>query len=200
MNKSRARNATQRTAKKPTQKISGKQKRTKLQSRRTLKRKAAEAEKAAKELARIQKNRREHEKLIAEKRREGVDVDHEQLRPNNSYSGYSPSFVSRGYYVDIPFVCKFCGGNFVFTGKWQKWWYETVKAKLWSRFNRCEACQLKLKAAKEAKKKDEAQRAAKNRIRKLSAAGKLTPELERQLLKSAVPPKEIATTQRRKRK
>jgi hypothetical protein len=185
MKRGRAKNSTPRMAKDAAPAKSGKQKKSELNAKREAKRKKVDDAMAAKELARIQKNRREYENLIAEKRSVGVDVDHAQLRPNNSYSGRSPSFVSRGYYIDIPFVCKFCGGDFVFTGKWQKWWYETVKANLWSRFNRCEECQLKLNAAKEAKQQEDARRAAKNKIQKLRAAGKLTPALEKELLAAA---------------
>lgn len=181
MNQKRVRKSMPRAGKKASTAKSGKQKRLDLDSKRETKRK----ERAAQELARLREERREQDKLIAQKRREGVNVDPEKLRPNTSYSRESPAFVSRGYYVDRPFICKFCGGNFIFTGKLQKWWYETVKAKLWSSFNRCEACQLKLNAAKEAKQQEDARRAAKNKIRKLRAAGKLTPKLEKELLAAA---------------
>ncbi len=178
-------NSSPRMAKDTMPVKSGKQKKAELEAKRTRKRKEAEAEKAAKENARQEASERARQKIFAQKRREGVDVEIEKLAPNKSYSRNSPAFVSRGYYVDIPFVCKFCGGNFVFTGKWQKWWYETVRANLWSRFNRCEACQLKRNATKEAKQQEDARRAAKNKIQKLRAAGKLTPSLEKELLAAA---------------
>lgn len=177
MKRSQSKNSGARRAEKAAPKLSGKQKRTKLEEKRAAKKREVADEKERKKAV-------EREKILAAKRREGVLVEFDQLAPNNSYSGW-PAFASRGYYIDIPFVCRYCGGDFVFTAKWQKWWYETVKARVWSRFNRCEACQLKLKAAKEAKKQEDARRTAKNKIRKLRAAGKLTPALEKGLLAAA---------------
>ena len=93
-----------------------------------------------------------------------------------------PGFMRRGYYVDIPFVCKFCGAKVVFTPKWQKWWYETVQADVWTRFDRCEPCQLRLKAVRATYNAVVADRTAKNKIKKLRAAGKLTSKIEAEIL------------------
>lgn len=188
MNQKRVRNSTHQGAKKPVKVTSGKQKKSTLDAKREAKRDKAEKEKAAQEHAQQLVKDRAHRKILAEKRREGVDVEFEKLKPisrDRAYWDGTPAFMDRGYYVDIPFVCKFCGADVIFTPEWQKWWYETVKADVWTRFDRCEACQLKLNAAKEAKQQEDARRAAKNKIRKLRAAGKLTPKLEKELLAAA---------------
>lgn len=188
MNQNRARNVTHRAAKKPLKAKSGKQKKSELDSKRETKRVKEEKAKADQVRAQKEMDGRAHKKVLAEKRREGVDVEFEKLKPMTAFRIYehgTPSFMHRGYYVDIPFVCKFCGENVVFTPKWQNWWYETVKADVWTRFDRCEACQLKLNSVKEAKQQEDARRAAKNKIQKLRAAGKLTPALEKELLAAA---------------
>lgn len=184
MNQKRTRNSAHRAAKQPQSTKSGKQKKSVLDSKRETKRIKAEKAKLDKERARRELKDKAQEKLIAQKRREGADVEFKKLKPMSDDRAFwhgIPAFMQRGYYVDIPFVCKFCGGDFVFTPKWQKWWYETVQADVWTRFDRCEGCQLKRNAAKEAKKLDDARRAAKNKIQKLRAAGKLTPELKEEL-------------------
>ncbi|HEY7911517.1 MAG TPA: zinc-ribbon domain containing protein [Blastocatellia bacterium] len=60
------------------------------------------------------------------------------LAPYNSYG--VPSFVERGYYIDIPFRCAACGKDEVWTGWQQKWWYEVAKGYVYSTANRCRKC------------------------------------------------------------
>ncbi len=70
-----------------------------------------------------------------------VPVNEELLAPNNSYG--APAFVTRGYYVDIPFRCVDCGKEEVWTGSQQKWWYEVAKGFAYSTAIRCRACRRK---------------------------------------------------------
>ena len=67
-----------------------------------------------------------------------VPVNEELLAPNNSYG--VPAFVTRGYYVDIPFRCVDCGKEESWTGSQQKWWYEVAKGFAYSTAVRCRAC------------------------------------------------------------
>src|SRR6266576_2774653 len=70
-----------------------------------------------------------------------VPVNEELLAPNNSYG--APAFVTRGYYVDIPFRCVDCGKEEMWTGSQQKWWYEVAKGFAYSTAIRCRACRRK---------------------------------------------------------
>jgi hypothetical protein len=72
-----------------------------------------------------------------------VDVTPAALAPYNSYG--SPLFVTRGYYVDVPFRCADCGVDAVFTAAQQKWWYELAKGQVYSTAKRCQACRRKRK-------------------------------------------------------
>lgn len=60
----------------------------------------------------------------------GVGVDPGALASSNSYS--QPDFVLRGYYVDLPFTCRECGVEQVWTAARQKWWYEVTKGDVFS--------------------------------------------------------------------
>lgn len=71
----------------------------------------------------------------------GVGVDETALAPDGSYG--VPEFVSRGYYVDLPFACKDCGKAEVWTASQQKWWYEVVKGGVWTTARRCRRCRRK---------------------------------------------------------
>jgi putative zinc ribbon protein len=70
-----------------------------------------------------------------------IPVNENLLAPNNSYG--APEFVSRGYYVDIPFCCVACGKQEVWTGSQQKWWYEVAKGFVYSTAVRCRPCRRK---------------------------------------------------------
>jgi len=74
----------------------------------------------------------------------GVLVNVAALAPNNSYG--VPEFVRRGYYVDLPFRCKTCGKEGVWTATRQKWWYEVAKGFVYSTATLCHACRRKEQA------------------------------------------------------
>ena len=73
-------------------------------------------------------------------------VNESALAPNNSYG--APKFVYRGYYVDIPFKCRECGKDEVWTAQQQKWWYEVAKGFAYSTAVCCRACRRKEQARK----------------------------------------------------
>jgi hypothetical protein len=74
----------------------------------------------------------------------GVLVNAAALAPNNSYG--APGFVHRGYYVDVPFRCKDCGKDEIWTATQQKWWYEVAKGFIYSTAIRCRTCRRKVQA------------------------------------------------------
>jgi putative zinc ribbon protein len=71
----------------------------------------------------------------------GVLVNPAALAPNKSYG--APAFVYRGYYVDVPFRCKDCGKDEIWTATQQKWWYEVAKGFAYSTATRCRPCRRK---------------------------------------------------------
>ena len=70
-----------------------------------------------------------------------IPVNEALLAPNNSYG--VADFVTRGFYVDMPFRCVDCGKEEVWTGSQQKWWYEVAKGFMYSSAIRCRACRRK---------------------------------------------------------
>ena len=78
--------------------------------------------------------------------RRNVAVNESALKPANSYG--APQFVSRGYYEDVPFRCKICGKDEIWTAMQQKWWYEVAKGFIYSTAVRCRACRRKEQARK----------------------------------------------------
>ena len=79
-----------------------------------------------------------------EREARGVLVNAAALAPNNSYG--AAAFVYRGYYVDVPFRCKDCGKDEIWTATQQKWWYEVAKGFAYSAATRCRACRHKEQA------------------------------------------------------
>ena len=75
---------------------SGKQRRIELRAKRHARREKATLEQE-------QRRRAQQERCAAR----GVAVNRNKLAPDGSYD--IPAFVSRGYYVDQPFVCEGCG-------------------------------------------------------------------------------------------
>ena len=57
-----------------------------------------------------------------------VLVNPDNLGPNKSYG--SPTYVERGYCVDMPFSCNACGKAQAWSATQQKWWYEVAKGDL----------------------------------------------------------------------
>lgn len=72
-----------------------------------------------------------------------VLVKSEKLNPDNPYAWGTPEFITRGYYVPRPFVCKSCGIAQVWTETQQKWWYEVAKGQVYSTAVRCRQCRAK---------------------------------------------------------
>ncbi len=100
------------------------------------------------ELRELRKRRKEKHKtkLITIKKRqdrEKIPLDAvlcvpNLLAPNNSYD--VPSFVDRGYYIDIPFECVDCQKQEIWLAARQKWWYEVAKGDVYSQARRCNPC------------------------------------------------------------
>ncbi|MDX2219171.1 MAG: zinc-ribbon domain containing protein [Burkholderiales bacterium] len=67
-----------------------------------------------------------------------TQVNASLLRPTNSYG--TPDFVERGHYLDMPFRCKDCGKEEIWTATQQKWWYEQAQGDVWTVATRCRPC------------------------------------------------------------
>jgi len=93
---------------------------------------------AAKEAARAREELRSRARALRDLAQKHILVNPENLAPDNSYS--SPDFVTRGYYLDMPFVCKSCGAHQVWTEAQQKWWYESAKGNVWTIAIHCRPC------------------------------------------------------------
>lgn len=142
---------------------SGKEKRQALKARRTVKRDAARAERQA-ELA-----RRRRQRLLDEVDVNAVAVDAEKLAGYQSYS--VPLYVTRGFYVPIPFTCKDCGKAEVWTPRQQKWWYEEAKGEPFSSAVRCRPCRRRLRDRKTAQKRASEVGRARKQAKASGAAG-----------------------------
>jgi Probable zinc-ribbon domain len=79
-------------------------------------------------------------------------VNEESLAPYKSYG--APAFVMRGYYEDVPFRCRGCGRDEIWTATQQKWWYEVAKGYVYSTAKWCRPC----------RKKEQARRAEARRV------------------------------------
>lgn len=77
----------------------------------------------------------------------GPPVNEASLAPYNSYG--VPDFVQRGFYVDMPFQCKDCRKEELWTGTQQKWWYEVAKGAVYSGPRRCSPCRRKERERRE---------------------------------------------------
>ena len=80
-----------------------------------------------------------------------VLVNASNLLPTNSYG--TPDFVTRGFYVDMPFSCKTCAKAQVWTATQQKWWYESAKGDVWTIAVLCRPCRLRERDRKAAARK-----------------------------------------------
>lgn len=74
-----------------------------------------------------------------------VIVNCAALAANNSYG--LPTFVERGYYLDLAFTCRDCGARQVWTADQQQWWYETANGYVYSTAIRCASCQQQRRLA-----------------------------------------------------
>ena len=87
-----------------------------------------------KRLERSAKNKAVDRYDVANRPLYAVEADHAELVHNNTY-GALPLF-----YVDMPFECRDCGSDELWTAKQQKWWYEIVKGDINSVAIRCRKC------------------------------------------------------------
>ncbi len=135
---------------------SGRQRREEIQVRRIGKRAAVQAE-----------ENRLREKQEAKKRAERLKgqvlVNPLNLRPTNSYG--TPTFVRRGFYVDMPFNCKQCGIPQVWSATQQKWWYESAKGDVWTVAVLCRQCRRQERERKENARKVHLEGLAKKQAR-----------------------------------
>lgn len=132
---------------------SGRQRRIEIKQRRTLNKTTAEK-------LRRRKQQSEREQLL----RENVPVNASLLRPNNSYG--SPDYVQRGYYVDLPFRCKVCDKEEVWTATQQKWWYEVAKGEVYTTATRCRNCRRRERERKATARQVSAEGRARKRQRR----------------------------------
>ena len=114
---------------------SNKQKRAELAARKFARREEA-ATKAA--LAAAERHADEFRAALA---RGEVAVDRDKLAPTRSYS--EPDFVVRGTYRPVPFVCKSCGKEEIWTPHQQKWWYEVARGDRFTIAKFCRPCRRK---------------------------------------------------------
>ena len=75
-------------------------------------------------------------------------VNEALLAPFKSYG--APGYVMRGYYQDLPFRCKGCGKEEIWTAGQQKWWYEVAKGYVYSAAKLCRPCRRKEQARRAA--------------------------------------------------
>ncbi|MES2018040.1 MAG: zinc-ribbon domain containing protein [Pseudomonadota bacterium] len=106
------------------------------------------AKRGAKEAELAQTRASEQARAQRDLAKKHVLVNTDNLRLSNSYG--TPDFVMRGYYLDMPFNCKCCGIEQVWTETQQKWWYESVKGDVWTKAVLCRPC----------RKREQARRAA----------------------------------------
>lgn len=69
-------------------------------------------------------------------------ADLDEQAENNSYS---PPL----YYEDVPFVCRDCGSEEVWTAEQQKWYYEIAKGPIYAGAVRCRDCRQKERERKQ---------------------------------------------------
>lgn len=123
---------------------SGKQRRAELDVKKQAR--AAKTAAEAREKARVEAQA-EAARLAAA----GIDVNRAAITLRSSYG--EPDFVTRGYYVDLPFTCTDCGKPEIWTATQQKWWFEVAKGYPFSAAKRCGACRRR-----ERERRDEARR------------------------------------------
>jgi hypothetical protein len=64
----------------------------------------------------------------------------EALAPSISRYTVLPFVDDQGYYTDLPFQCRDCQKQEIWTAPQQKWWYEVAKGNILSFAVRCRAC------------------------------------------------------------
>ncbi len=91
--------------------------------------------------------REAHERGEANKGR--VPVDPEKIRS----MAFMPGPWIPDFYDDIPFTCKDCGKDEVWTATQQKWWYEVAGGLFETTAVRCRVCRQKERIRKEEARK-----------------------------------------------
>ena len=88
-------------------------------------------------------------KKRSEARKGRVPVNPEKIRSSAALAGpWIPDF-----YDDIPFTCKDCGKEEIWTASQQKWWYEVAGGLFESTAVRCRACRKVERERKEQARK-----------------------------------------------
>jgi hypothetical protein len=95
---------------------SGKQRRSIIKAKRTVRKAKAEALKPARAPKPVPAG--------------SAPVNEVLLAPYKSYG--APQFVYRGHYLDTAFTCQNCGSEEIWTATQQKWWYERAKGYVYS--------------------------------------------------------------------
>lgn len=103
-------------------------------------RKRRETERKLREAQERERRRKESASKV------GVLVDYSALSPCSSYG--PPDFYERGYYLDFPFACAWCGSEEVWTAGQQKWWYEVAKGDLFTGASLCRSCRRQAREEK----------------------------------------------------
>lgn len=78
---------------------------------------------------------------------EPLAVHPDRLAPDGSYG--VPDFVTRGTYIDKPFICADCGVRENWRASQQRWWYEVAKGGVWTTAMRCRACRRRERERRE---------------------------------------------------
>ena len=76
-----------------------------------------------------------------------IAANHDELKHNNTYSSFPK------YYVDVPYICRDCGSEEIWTAKQQKYWFEVIKGNINSYAVRCYKCRKKIRDEKAQQKK-----------------------------------------------
>ena len=87
-----------------------------------------------------------HQAALRAAEQGGYAVDFEALHQGGSVMW--PDFMRRGYYVDVPFTCRTCGSEEVWTARQQKWWYEVAKGSRDSGPGGCRPCRRQARATR----------------------------------------------------
>lgn len=125
---------------------SGKEKREVLRAKRKVKRDASRAAAVG------ERARRHRQRLLDEVDVNAVAVDVMKL-VGYEHCRSIPLYVTRGFYVPVPFTCRDCGKDEMWTPRQQKWWYEEAKGDPFSSAVRCRVCRRRERDRKAAHKR-----------------------------------------------
>ena len=128
---------------------SGKQRRSIIKAKRTVRRAKAEALKPVRAPKPLPPG--------------SAPVNEALLAPNNSYG--APDFVYRGHYLDIPFTCAGCGKEEIWTATQQKWWYEVAKGFVYSIAKLCRNCRRKAREQSAESRREHLEGIARKKVR-----------------------------------